>query len=75
MASEDDGGYGLNVGRFLADHRARWVVTAGPYGSGYTARWRGPDGTGRGQRFNAADLDALAVILAAEEARRAHDNR
>lgn len=65
--------YGLNIGRFIADHRERWVITAAPYGGGFAARWRNPAGRPRGQAFTALTLDQLSEILEREQARRQRD--
>jgi hypothetical protein len=58
--------YGLNIGRFIREH-PEWVIQAGPYGSGYSARRK--DGAGRpaGQRLTALTIDDLAAQMAAPE--------
>jgi hypothetical protein len=70
VSSEDGTEYGLNIGRFIVDYSRLWVITAGPYGAGYAARWRNRNGQGRGQTFTAVTLDQLAAILDREQNRR-----
>jgi hypothetical protein len=56
--------YGLNVGQFLRDH-PQWVITAGPEGSGYTARRKDALGRPGGPRYSALTLDELAAKIGA----------
>jgi hypothetical protein len=58
--------YGLNVGRFIADHPG-WMITAGFEGYGYAARRRDDDGRACGKRLSALTLDELHVLLAATD--------
>lgn len=60
--ADRDSGYGLNVGRFIADHPA-YVITAGPFGSGYAARRRDR----RGEKLTALTLDQLADLIRRED--------
>lgn len=56
--------YGLNIGRFIREH-PQWVIQAGPYGSGWSARRKDDAGRPGGQRLTALTLDDLAAQLAA----------
>jgi hypothetical protein len=56
--------YGLNIGRFMADHEKDWVISAGFEGRGFEARRRDSSGRGYGTRYAALTLDELAALLA-----------
>ena len=58
----DDGGYGTNVARFLADH-PRHVLAAGDGGCGYTAQRKDASGRGTGPKVHGLSLDELAGRL------------
>jgi hypothetical protein len=59
--------YGLNVSRFIADHRGH-VVSVGPDGTGYAARRKNEYGHGTGEPAIALTLDELAARLGEEDA-------
>jgi hypothetical protein len=54
-------GYGVNIGRFIAEHPG-WQVSGLLFG--YTARKRDDRGRPRGKRRSARTLDELAGKLA-----------
>jgi hypothetical protein len=60
-SSVTDEGYGVNIGRFIADHPG-WQVSGLLFG--YTARKRDALGRPRGKRRSARTLDGLAAKLA-----------
>jgi hypothetical protein len=56
--------YGLDIGRFMADHQGKWVIQGGFEGFGYRAQRRDGDGRGRGPWIEDLTLDELAGKLA-----------
>jgi hypothetical protein len=58
--------YGLNIGRFISDHRG-WRVQARFGGPGYTARRKGSNGRPSGKQHTAVTLDELHAKITDEE--------
>jgi hypothetical protein len=56
--------YGLDIGRFMADHEKQWVIKIGAEGFGFDAQRRDGNGRGTGRHYAALTLDELAKILA-----------
>jgi hypothetical protein len=57
--------YGLDIGRFMADHQSKWVVQGGFEGFGFRAQRRDGTGRGTGPWIDDLTLDGLAAKLAA----------
>jgi hypothetical protein len=58
------GGWGLNVGGFMAAHPA-WLIRGADSGSGWTAQRRGAGGRPRGPVLQARTLDELDGLIGA----------
>jgi len=58
------GGWGLNIGRFIADH-PDWLIRGGSSGFGWSAQRRDACGKPRGRLLEARTLDELATLIQA----------
>jgi hypothetical protein len=69
VSERPDGGWGPNIGGFIAEHRERWVIRGCGSGFGWSAQRRNDHGRPRGPLLESLSLDELdEKIRAAEKA-------
>jgi len=60
--------FGLNVGAWMKEHGARWVLQGGFDGFGFVCWRRSGEGRPSGEPIKAGSLDELAELVAHREA-------
>jgi hypothetical protein len=67
VSGRPDGGWRLNIGGFIAEHRERWVIRGCGGGFGWSAQRRNDHGRPRGPLLESLSLDELDEKIRAAE--------